>query len=114
MSPPPDEVPPVRDSCSLKIVELMEKKGILVKCYDPFAMENSKKLLPNINYFNSANDACVDAEGIIIATEWDEFKDLNFSEIKKIVKSPVIFDLRNIIIAQKLKEQGFEYYGIGK
>ncbi len=104
----------VRDSCSLKIAELMEKKGILVKCYDPFAMENSKKLLPNINYFNSANDACVDAEGIIIATEWDEFKDLNFSEIKKIVKSPVIFDLRNIIISQKLKEQGFEYYGIGK
>ena len=68
----------------------------------------------NLIYFNSAYDACEGASAIIIGTEWNEFRALNFKKISKLLKEKIIFDLRNIYIPEDLKELGFKYYGTGK
>ena len=77
-------------------------------------MSNAKNKYSSLRYFDSAYGACDKVDAIIIGTEWNEFRALNFSKIRKIVKKPVIFDLRNIYRASEIKNKGFEYYGIGQ
>ena len=77
-------------------------------------MENAKKENSNLIFFNSCYEACEEASAIIIGTEWNEFRALNFNKISKILKEKIIFDLRNIYIPKDLKKLGFEYYGTGK
>ena len=104
----------VRDSTSIIIAESLYKEGAVIKAYDPKAMENAKKVLPNIHYSNSINESCIGVDAIIIATEWNEFRALNFKLLKEQMKDYIIFDLRNIYNKDELTTLGFTYYGIGK
>ncbi len=104
----------VRDSTSMKIASKLFEKGFNVQCYDPEAMNNAKKENSNLIFFNSPYDACEGASAIIIGTEWNEFRALNFKKISKILKEKIIFDLRNIYAPEDLNELGFKYYGTGK
>ncbi len=104
----------VRDSTSMKIASKLFEKGFNIQCYDPEAMNNAKKENSNLVFFNSAYDACEGASAIIIGTEWNEFRALNFKKISKILKEKIIFDLRNIYTPEDLNELGFKYYGTGK
>lgn len=104
----------VRDSTSIIIAESLHKKGAIIKAYDPKSMENAKLILPNLNYCNSIQQTCFDAEALIIATEWNEFRALNFKLLKEKMKENIIFDLRNIYNKDELSDLGFIYYGIGK
>ena len=104
----------VRDSTSMKIASNLFEKGHKVQCYDPEAMNNAKKENSNLIFFNSAYDACEGASAIVIGTEWNEFRALNFKKISKILKEKIIFDLRNIYIQEDLNDLGFKYYGTGK
>ena len=104
----------VRDSTSIKIASLLIEKGAKIKSYDPQAMENAKEILPEIHYCSSFKEACEKSEAIIIATEWNEFRALDFNKIKNDIKNPIIFDLRNIYNKNDFEVLGLEYYGIGK
>ena len=104
----------VRDSTSLKIAKLLQDKGIVVKSYDPEAMKNAKKENTELQLCNSAYVACEDTKAIIIGTEWNEFRALDFLKIKGSSKNLVIFDLRNIYNAKEIKNLGFQYFGTGK
>ena len=104
----------VRDSTSLKIAKLLQDKGIVVKSYDPEAMKNAKKENTELQLCNSAYEACEDTKAIIIGTEWNEFRALDFLKIKGSSKNLVIFDLRNIYNAKEIKNLGFQYFGTGK
>ncbi len=104
----------VRDSTSLKIAKLLKDKGIVIKSYDPEAMNNAKKEYNELQFCNSAYEACVDTKAIIIGTEWNEFRALDFIKIKGSSKNLVIFDLRNIYNAREIKDLGFKYFGTGK
>ncbi len=104
----------VRDSTSMKIASKLFEKGHMVQCYDPQAINNAKKENPNLVYFNSAYEACEGVSAIIIGTEWNEFRALDFKKILKLLKDKIIFDLRNIYNSEELKEMGFDYYGVGK
>ena len=68
----------------------------------------------SLNYCISSYEACENVNSIIIATEWNEFRALNFKKIKNLIKSPVIFDLRNIYNKEEFSKIEFEYYGIGQ
>ena len=92
----------------------MHENKIKVHCYDPEAMKNSKSIYGQFSYFNSVYEACEDVNAIIIGTEWNEFRALNFIKIKNLVKDKIIFDLRNIYKSEELEKLGFKYYGIGK
>ncbi len=104
----------IRDSTSIKIAVLLNKKGNIINCFDPQAMNNAKQEFKELNYFDTAIEACKNSDAIIIGTEWNEFRALNFIEISKIVNSKKIFDLRNIYDQTELEKLGFEYYGTGK
>ncbi len=104
----------IRDSTSLKIAAILQKNNIKINCYDPVAMDNALKHNKTLNFFDSVYDACEGVNAIIIGTEWNEFRALNFTKIKEKIKEAIIFDLRNIYRPAELEELGFSYYGIGK
>lgn len=104
----------IRYSPALVLIDHLLEKGIKVHAYDPEAIENTKlKYLDKIQYHENKLNCLKDADGLIIATDWNEFKNPNFKEIKNLLKQPKIFDGRNLYNAKKLKELGFEYIGIG-
>ena len=104
----------VRDSTSIIIAESLYNKGAIIRAYDPKAMKNAKVVLPSINYSDSIQQSCIDADAIIIATEWNDFRALNFKLLKEIMNDHIIFDLRNIYNKDELTNLDFKYYGIGK
>ncbi|MCM8758740.1 MAG: UDP-glucose/GDP-mannose dehydrogenase family protein, partial [Candidatus Omnitrophica bacterium] len=108
------ETDDIRESPAIEIIKLFFQEGCLIKCYDPKAMENTKKILPNIEYGKNAYDVAENSHLLIFATEWEEFKKLNFKRIHKLMKTPYIIDGRNFLNLEKLKEIGFICCGIGK
>ncbi len=104
----------IRDSTSIKIATYLLNQGNKIHCFDPVAMENAKKEYNKFNYFDSAYETCKNSDAIIIGTEWNEFRKLDFLKISKIVKTKKIFDLRNIYDKDEIEKIGFEYYGTGK
>lgn len=104
----------MREAPSLVIIEELLKAGATVSAYDPVSMhETSKTLKDTITYANEPMDAVKGADALLLVTEWTEFRSPDFTEIKKELKSPVVFDGRNIYDREELQKLGFEYYGIG-
>ena len=104
----------IRESTSLKLATILSEKGYTINCFDPVSINNSKKEFHKLKYFKNTFDACDGSHALIIGTEWDEFKKLNFKEIAKILKQKIIFDLRNILDSNELEKLGYSYYGTGK
>lgn len=104
----------VRDSPAIDIIAALQNKGAIIAAFDPEGMENAKEVFQNITYGNSAYEALGGAEALVIITEWQEFKSLDFKKIKTLMKSPNIVDLRNILDGNSLKENGFQYTDIGQ
>ena len=108
-----------RYSPALNLVEGLTKKRIRVNAYDPHGIEKfkfmiEKNTLSFIKFFDNAYDAIKDTELLIIITEWDEFKKLNFKKIYDMLKQKVIIDFRNILNEKEIEKIGFKYYYIGK
>jgi UDPglucose 6-dehydrogenase len=105
----------MRESPSLKIIEQLLQAGAIVKAYDPVAIAEARKLLGDqIEFGHDMYDVLIDASGLILATEWSEFRVPNFKLLSRIMKDKVIFDGRNIYDPAEMEENGFEYYGIGR
>lgn len=104
----------IRDAPSYHIIKRLVEEGAIVSAYDPAAMEHMKKLIPDIDYKSSSYEAAEDADGLIIVTEWNEFKHINFSRLKSVMNEPVVIDGRNIYSPSEMKALGFKYSGIGR
>jgi len=104
----------MREAKSVEIIKLLDEKGAKVKAYDPVAMANAKKILPGVAMCDNAYEAAKGADGLLIVTEWREFRQLNMERIKSLLKTPVIFDGRNIYDPDRIRAIGFEYYCVGK
>ncbi len=104
----------MREAPSLVIIEKLLGAGAKVKAYDPAAMNEAKHTLGDrIIYAQEQYEALVDADCLLMVTEWSEFKFPNLEIISKLLKQPVIFDGRNIYDAAEMKRNGFTYYCIG-
>lgn len=104
----------MREAPSLVIIEKLLGAGASVNAYDPVAMHEAKKDLgEQIEYSKDPNDALIDADALLIVTEWPEFRTPNFKVMGKLMKSKLVFDGRNIYDLEEMKEHGFEYYCIG-
>ena len=104
----------MREAPSLVIIEKLLNASANVKAFDPVAMHEAKKTLgEQITYCKDQYDTLIDADALIIATEWPEFRSPNFNVISKLMKQKVIFDGRNIFDQEEMKELGFGYYCIG-
>jgi len=104
----------MREAPSIVIINKLIEAGAKIKAYDPAAMDEAKRILGDkVEYAADQFDALIDADCLVIATEWNEFKFPNFNVIKKLLKDPVILDGRNIFDPKEMKEKGFDYYCIG-
>jgi len=103
----------IRFAPALEIIRQLMKEGAIVKAYDPKAMERAKTQLPEVIYCNDPYEVAKGADGLVICTEWDEFKNLDFIKIKNSMRRPYLLDGRNICDKEKMLTLGFEYSGIG-
>ncbi|MDD3725956.1 MAG: UDP-glucose/GDP-mannose dehydrogenase family protein, partial [Candidatus Ratteibacteria bacterium] len=104
----------IRESPAIEIISLFLKEETIIRCYDPKAMGNMKKMFPDITYCSTPYDCIKGTSLLVVLTEWDEFKTLDFARIKTMMKTPYIIDGRNFLDRDKLKEEGFVYKGIGR
>ena len=105
----------IRDAPSLKIIDLLLKSGASVTAYDPEAMDNIRNIYERkIKFAKGTYNALENADALIIATEWNEFRKPDFSRVKALLKKPVIFDGRNLYDLEKMQELHFTYYSIGR
>ena len=104
----------IRQSPSIDIIKLLLKEGVHIKCFDPLAMDNTRKILPNLTYCQDEYETAQGSDALVIATEWNQFRNLDLSKIKKLLKSPILLDLRNLYDPAALKSLGFVYEGVGR
>jgi len=106
----------IRSSVAIDLVEALVAEGAQVTAYDPKAMDNAKALplAEKIQFADSALKAADGAEALVIATEWPEFAQQDFAEVKERMLAPLIFDGRNLLDPATMKELGFAYRGIGR
>ncbi len=103
----------MRDSSSLKLIPFLSKKGAKIKYYDPTGSKKEFKKLKNVEFSNSIKESIKGSDIIIIHTEWNDFKSINFKKFSK-NKKLIIYDMRNIYSPNKIKKLGFKYFGIGR
>ncbi len=104
----------LRDAPALYIINKLLKEGSRIRAYDPVAMEDAKTFLTKVTYCKDAYDAAKGADAIVIVTEWNQFRNLDLSKLKKLVKGKFFFDLRNIYEPDRLIKMGFNYYSTGR
>ena len=104
----------MREAPSRVIIAKLLEAGVKVKAYDPVAMEEGERIFNDkIEFAKDQYDALIDADALIIVTEWSEFKFPNFRVMKKLLKKAAVFDGRNIYDAKEMNAEGFDYFGIG-
>lgn len=105
----------MREAPAITIINRLLEAGAKVKAHDPEAMDEARKVFgEKIVYMKDNYEVVRDADALAVITEWNEFRRPNFDKMKSLMKSPVIFDGRNIYEPKEMKEHGFTYYGIGR
>jgi len=105
----------MREAPSLTLIQRFLENGAEVTAYDPAAMEEARRRLGDkITYSEDSYGALVDADALVLVTEWNEFRNPNWTVINKLMKTKVVFDGRNIYEREILEQSGFKYYGIGR
>jgi UDPglucose 6-dehydrogenase len=104
----------MRDAPSIDIASELNESGAKVRGYDPVAMEVARPLLPAVKFYDDPYEMATGCDALIVVTEWNEFKQLDLEKVKDLMKSPVIFDGRNIYDPKAMKEMGFKYRAIGR
>lgn len=104
----------MREAPAVEIIHLLENEGAKVQAYDPQAGENAKKELPGIDLCDDVYKMAEGADALVLATEWNEFKQLDFEKIYGLMRTPVLVDGRNQWDSTRLREIGFTYFGVGQ
>ena len=104
----------VRDSPALNVAGMLSLKGAQVVVYDPEAMDNSRRLFPTLSYAESAHDACVDADLVLVATEWSEFVELDPHDVATSTRGRIVLDGRNCLPRDAWEAAGWTYYALGR
>jgi UDPglucose 6-dehydrogenase len=104
----------MRDAKSLDVIQALLAGGATVTAYDPIAMENTKRIFPQITYAKNAFDAADKADAVVVVTEWNEFKQINLEKLKQTMKGAFVFDGRNLYDPAKMKRLGFKYVCVGR
>ena len=109
------ETDDMRESTALVMIDKLLKAGCIVRAYDPIAMDECKRRIGDtITYCRDMYDAVLDANALLLLTEWKEFRLPGWGVIKKAMKNPLVIDGRNIYDAEEMEENNFEYHCIGK
>ncbi len=104
----------IRDAPALIIIRALQELGAKVNACDPVAIENAKKQINQVKFYENPYESIRDFDALIIATEWNEFRNLDMRAVKILLKNPIIIDGRNIYDPKEMRALGFEYMGIGR
>ncbi|ASW07415.1 UDP-glucose/GDP-mannose dehydrogenase family protein [Rhizobium sp. 11515TR] len=104
----------MRDSPAISIIQTLQDAGATVTGYDPEGMDNARLVIDNIAYAEDAYSAARDADALVIVTEWNQFRALDFARLKSVMKAPVLVDLRNIYRHDEVTKHGFAYTSVGR
>ena len=108
------ETDDMRDSPTIPIIKGLQARGAAIRAYDPQAMGNARTMFDNVEYCNDAYETAQGADALVLATEWNEFRALNFERIKTALRQATIVDLRNIYDPQRISAHGFRYISVGR
>ncbi|MEW6088279.1 MAG: UDP-glucose/GDP-mannose dehydrogenase family protein [bacterium] len=105
----------MREAPAVVIINELLKKGAKIKAFDPVAMNEAKKIFSSgIEFCVNSYDTAKNSDALVFLTEWNEFREIDFMKLKKLLKTRLIFDLRNIFEPEKIRKLGFEYVGVGR
>jgi UDPglucose 6-dehydrogenase len=104
----------VRFAPSISLIKSLLEEGAKVTAYDPKAMEKAKLALPDITYCSDPYEAAEGADTIVIVTEWDEFRRVEWDRIRSVVERPLVVDGRNMLDAEEMARRGFHYVSVGR
>lgn len=104
----------IREAPALEVIHLLQNEGAEVKAFDPQAMEVAARHLKKVKLCKDSYEALENADALLLATEWNEFKQLNFDRAKQLMRQPIIMDGRNLWDAELLRAKGFTYFGVGR
>jgi UDPglucose 6-dehydrogenase len=104
----------MREAPSIDIARMFIGGGAKVRAYDPVAAKNAHILLPTVTMFENPYDMAKDSDALVIITEWNEFKQLDLERIHTLMKTPILFDGRNVYDPAEVRSLGFSYQGVGR
>jgi len=105
----------IRESPALYIAKRLIEEGAILRVFDPAAMENAKEVLgSSCEYCNDSYEVAKDAEIVVVATEWNQFRNLDLKKIHSLMRGSTIVDLRNVYEPEKVKSLGMSYIGMGR
>ena len=104
----------IREAPAIYIIQELLARGAVVQAFDPAGMPHAKEILPDVAYGENLYDAARDAEALVIATEWNQFRNIQWQRIKALLREPVVIDLRNIYDPGQMRGLGFTYVGVGR
>ena len=104
----------VRESSSIEMIQSILDGGGKVKAYDPIANKSMQNIFPDLDYLHSWKETCDGVDAMVIMTDWNEFRGMNLKKLKKIMKTPLVLDTRNILSMDKLSEYGFQFDNVGR
>ena len=104
----------IRFAPAIDLIQLLVADGALVRVYDPEAMDKARPILPHVQFATSAYEAAQDAEALLIATEWEQFRALDWERVREAMARPLILDGRNLLSPAEMKARGFEYFSVGR
>jgi UDPglucose 6-dehydrogenase len=104
----------IRESPAIKIIRILLERVATVAAYDPAGMEATRAMLPDVLYAEEMYEAAEGADALILLTEWNQFRNLDWERIKTLLRRPVVFDLRNVYEPTKMRKKGFEYHCVGR
>ncbi|HEX8410224.1 MAG TPA: nucleotide sugar dehydrogenase, partial [Thermoanaerobaculia bacterium] len=108
------ETDDMRDSPTIPIIKGLQERGATIRAYDPQAIQNAKSFFHDITYCEDAYTTAEGADALVLATEWNEFRALNFERIRKALREPVLIDLRNVYDPVRMATLGFRYTSVGR
>ncbi|MEW6758954.1 MAG: nucleotide sugar dehydrogenase, partial [Acidobacteriota bacterium] len=104
----------IRESPAMKIAAALLEAGAVVRAFDPAAAENAAAVLPELGFAKDPYDAAAGADGVVVATEWNEFKKLDLQRMRESLKTALVVDLRNLYDPKEIREAGFTYVSVGR
>ncbi|MGI9256650.1 MAG: UDP-glucose dehydrogenase family protein [Salinispira sp.] len=108
------ETDDVRESPAISIVRELIVYGAIVHACDPQSVDNFARIFPNIRYFSNVYAAAENTDALMVLTEWNEFRNVNFARLKNCMRGNVILDTRNVLDSEEARKHGFHFQGVGK
>lgn len=108
------ETDDMRDAPSVDILRKLQQRGATIRAFDPVAMPNAAKELPDVTLCKNAYETCEGADALVLMTEWNQFRMLDLQRVQKLLREPVVVDLRNVYDPETMRRAGFRYDSVGR